>query len=75
MRITLSIDDDVLSAARDLAAQQQRSVGKVISDLTRAALGDGHGLKVRNGVPQLHRSGSSSMVTLELVNALRDEGL
>lgn len=38
MRTTLTIDDDVLQAARTLAAQQGQSIGAVISDLARRGL-------------------------------------
>jgi len=38
MRTTLQIDDDVLDAARELAASQRRPVGSVISDLARRSL-------------------------------------
>jgi hypothetical protein len=38
MRTTLAIDDDVLVAAKAMAAQQRRSVGEVISELARRVL-------------------------------------
>lgn len=38
MRTTLSIEDDVLFAARSLARREGRTVGEVISDLARQAL-------------------------------------
>ena len=38
MRTTLSLDDDVVAAARELAHLQQRSLGAVISDLARRGL-------------------------------------
>jgi hypothetical protein len=38
MRTTLDIDDDILSAARDLARAEKKTVGKLISDLARKAL-------------------------------------
>ena len=38
MRTTLTIDDDVLVAARDRARRQARSIGEVISELARQAL-------------------------------------
>ncbi len=38
MRTTLSIDDDVLAAARERAARERKSVGAVLSQLAREAL-------------------------------------
>lgn len=38
MRTTLSIDDDVLYAAKSLARREGRALGEVISDLARQAL-------------------------------------
>jgi hypothetical protein len=38
MRTTLSIEDDVLYAAKSLARRQSRSLGEVISDLARRSL-------------------------------------
>ncbi len=38
VRTTLDIDDDVLAAARELAARERRSLGAVISQLARRGL-------------------------------------
>ena len=38
MRTTLNLDDDVLAAAKELAAAQKKTAGKVISELARAGL-------------------------------------
>ncbi len=38
MRTTLTIDDDVPEAARELASRRRRSLGEVISALSRQAL-------------------------------------
>jgi hypothetical protein len=38
MRTTLDIDDDVLTAAKERAADQKTTAGKVLSDLARQAL-------------------------------------
>src|ERR1700681_2868788 len=38
MRITLTLDDDVLAAARALAAQRGVPIGTVVSDLARRGL-------------------------------------
>ena len=74
MRTTLTIDDDVLAAARGLAARQHKTVGEVISGLTRQALRPtAVGRGVRNGVPLLAVRAGATPVTPELVNQLRDE--
>ncbi len=72
MRTTLAIDDDVLEAARALAAQQRRPVGDVVSELARRALQQPAAQKERNGVPLLPVSQPMARVTLDVVNALRD---
>jgi hypothetical protein len=38
MRTTLAIDDDVLHAVKERARRERRTVGEVVSDLTRQAL-------------------------------------
>lgn len=74
MRTTLAIDDDVLAAARGLAAQQRRSVGEVISMLVRQALRPAAATgETRNGIALLPVRADAVPVTLELVNQLRDE--
>lgn len=74
MRTTLTIDDDVLAVAKDLAVRQKKNVGEIISALARQALRPkGAGRKLRNGVPLLPARAGAAPVTLELVNQLRDE--
>ena len=75
MRTTLAIDDDILAAAKHLAAREQRTVGEVISSLARQALArSSRGTRTeRNGIPLLPNKKGASPVTLELVNQLRDE--
>jgi len=75
MRTTLSIDDDVLAAAKGLAAREHKSLGEVISALSRQALqaaGDAR-RRTRNGVPLLPVRAGAVPVTADLVNRLRDE--
>jgi hypothetical protein len=73
MRTTLDLDDDVLQAAKELAAVQQTTAGKVISNLVRKALVPTSVPLVRNGVPLLpHRPGGPIM-TMKRVNELRDD--
>lgn len=74
MRTTLTLDDDVLAAAKGLATRQHKSLGEVISALVRQALRPTvSGGKVRNGVPLLPRHAGAVPVTPEQVNQLRDE--
>ena len=74
MRTTLAIDDDVLSAAREMAAMENKSVGEVISSLARRALAPtGSKVKTRNGVPLLKVRKGAPRVTSELVHQLREE--
>jgi hypothetical protein len=73
MRTTLAIDDDVLVAAKALARQQHKSLGEVVSELARRALHRPSAPAVRNGVPLLPVQNTATIVTMEIVNALRDE--
>jgi hypothetical protein len=74
MRTTLSIDDDVLSAAQELAQMENKSVGEVISSLARRALTpSGTTARTRNGVPLLKTRKGAPRVTSELVQRLREE--
>ena len=74
MRTTLVIDDDVLSAAKEMAAVEKKTVGEVISSLARQALSPGESkIKTRNGVPLLKVRKGAPRVTSELVHQLREE--
>ena len=73
MRTTLAIDDDVLIAAKAIARLQHRSIGDVMSDLARRALHRPRPPTVRNGIPLLPRGDDQTVVTPEMVTALRDE--
>jgi hypothetical protein len=74
MRTTLSIDDDVLAAAKELAATERKSVGEVISSLARTALRPASpARRTRNGVPLLVVRPGAPRVTSELVRQLEEE--
>ena len=76
MRTTLTIDDDLLAAVKELAARQHKTVGQMISALARQALQPAMPRGgVRNGVPLLTVQASAAPVTPELVNQLRDESI
>ena len=73
MRTTLAIDDDVLAAAKAIASQRNQTLGEVVSELARKALRPPVSAAVRNGVPLLPMRTPGAIVTLETVNALRDD--
>jgi hypothetical protein len=75
MRTTLDIDDDVLQAAKELAAHRRSTAGKVLSDLARKGLEPVRSGRIRNGVPLLPpRPAGAPRPTMKLVNDLRDDG-
>ncbi len=75
MRTTLNLDDDVLRAAKELAALSGRTLGEVLSDLARAALsGERKGSASRNGVPVLAPTAEARLVTPEDVALLLEDG-
>jgi len=74
MRTTLDLDEDILQAAKELAASRRTTAGRVLSELARKALAPTRPARVRNGVPVLpRRPAGAPRPTMKLVNALRDE--
>jgi len=74
VRTTLDIDEDVLEAAKDLAARHGTSAGRVLSELARKALAPrGRFPHKRNGVPILPEQRGARLVTRDVVARLRDE--
>ncbi len=74
MRTTLTLDDDVLAAARELAEREGKTMGQVLSELARRALRPSTPAGgMRNGIPQFPVRADGVPVTLELANRLRDE--
>jgi hypothetical protein len=74
MRTTVDLDDDLLEAAKEMAAARGTTAGRVISDLLRQALEARPSAATRNGVPLLPaRPAGSPRLTMALVNRLRDE--
>lgn len=73
MRTTLDIDEDVLEAAKQIAAVRSTTAGRVLSELARQALTPTQEQPaVLNGVPLLPPRPGARPVTLEEVNRLRD---
>ena len=72
MRTTLDVADDVLAAARTLAAERGTSIGVALSDLARkglqpAPLGDEDGLPVFTVEP------GAPVITPEMVSRAQDD--
>jgi hypothetical protein len=74
MRTTLDIDEDVLQAAKEIAAMQKSTAGKVISELARKGLEpQATSADVRNGVPVLPPRPGERPVSTDDVNRLLDD--
>jgi len=73
VRTTLDIDDDVLQAAKEIAASRRATAGQVLSELARKALAPSRAARLRNGVPVLpRRPVRCPALHHEAVNELRD---
>lgn len=72
MRTTLQVDDDVLDAARQIAAADGRSVGAVISDLARRSLRPA-GIRRTRGMPVFDVPPDAPPITAEDVTRALDE--
>ena len=72
MRTTLDIDDDVVSAARELAAADRRSLGAVISDLARSGLTPAR-VEADGDLPVIRDPAGTPPITPEMVRRALDE--
>ncbi len=72
MRTTLSIDDDVVSAARELADAQHRSLGSVISELARRGLTPAK-VDASGALPVIQVPKGTAPITPEMVRRALDE--
>jgi len=72
VRTTLDIDDDVVAAARELAAGERRSLGAVISELARRGLTPAR-IEVDNGLPVIRMPSGTPAITPEIVRRALDE--
>jgi hypothetical protein len=74
MRTTVTIDDDLLEAARALAAHRRVSIGRVLSDLIRKGIGsDGHAGEGRGGFPTFKQRKDATPITLEMVKQAEED--
>jgi hypothetical protein len=74
MRTTIDIDDDLLTAIKEKAAAEGSTIGRVLSRLVRRGLEPPpRKYRIRNGVPVIPAEPGEPPLTMEMVNALRDE--
>ncbi len=74
MRTTLRLDEDVLAAAKALAARQGRTLGEVVSELARKGLAPAPAAaRYRNGIRLMPVRPDARPTSLDEINRLRDE--
>ncbi len=71
MRTTLDMDDDVVAAARELAALEGRSLGSVTSELTRRGLTPAR-VPADGAMPVIRMPEGSSVITPAMVRRALD---
>jgi hypothetical protein len=73
MRTTVDLDEDVLAAAKALAAAERRSLGKVLSDLIRRGLAPRPVVADDDLFPVVRVRSGASPITAERVRAALDQ--
>jgi hypothetical protein len=72
MRTTLELDDDVVAAARELAAGERRSLGSMISELARRGLTPAR-VEIDGDLPVIRVPAGTPAITPEMVRRALDE--
>lgn len=72
MRTTLNLDDDVVAAARDLAALEHRSLGSAVSELIRRGLTPAR-VDAAGDLPVIRVPAGTPAITPEMVRRALDE--
>lgn len=75
MRTTLTIDDDLLAAAHNLARARSVSVGRILSDWARRGLSTPSqiGTVSESGFPVFRVPVHAHLITIDDVNRIEDE--
>ncbi len=81
MRTTLDIDDDVLFAAKEIAAKERKTAGKILSEVFRRGIQavdlgpttvkPGQPYALKNGIPVLPSRGE--VVTTDQIQRIMEE--
>ena len=72
MRTTLDLEQEILETAKQLAHQQGKTVGQMVSELMRQALKPTMTARFRNGVMLFEPKPDAKPSHLGVVNELRD---
>ena len=72
MRVQIDLDSQVMKIVRDLAAERDQSMGKVLSDLLREVLVPAAPTEFRNGFPLFRRSNRGDVVSNEHINRIKN---
>ena len=73
VRTTLSLDAEVLAAARRIAQARSKSIGEVISELARRGLAGRAKVSAHKGFPVFQVPRDASPITLDDVKRDEDE--
>jgi hypothetical protein len=73
MRTTVDLDPEILSAARQIAADRSISIGKALSELARRGLETRVRNTTRQGFPVFHVPRSARPLTIEEVRSDEDD--
>lgn len=77
MRTTLDIDDDVLTAAKELGKRMKKSAGSIISELARESLVRPSASTAKESRPvygfKILPAAPGKIVTNELIDRIREE--
>ena len=73
MRTTVDLDDDVLAAAKAMAAAERRSLGKVVSDLIRRGLAPRPVVDDDELFPLVRVGPAARPITADVVRAALDD--
>jgi hypothetical protein len=73
VRTTLELDDDLVAAAREIAAAERRSLGSVISELAQRGLTPAR-VEADGDLPVIRVPAGTPAITAEMVRRAADEG-
>jgi len=73
MRTTVTLDDDIARAAKELARTTGRRLGKVLSDLARRGLKSEAGGATKSGFPTFKVSPDAKVIPADRARALMED--